>query len=101
MSNHNPHASAAGAYGTASASTDQRALEGTVLLKSAQKIEDLAQRIQAGEKVSLEEITDTLNNNQKLWQVFVDTMKDPSHLLPLDIKSNVMSLALFVFKRTH
>lgn len=102
MPNNNPYTQATGAYGaTSTANVDQRVLEGTILLRAAQKLEDLAKHLEAQEKVSLEEISDVLDYNQKLWQVFVDNMKDPNCLLPLDIRNNVASLALFVFKRTH
>ncbi|MCE9508527.1 MAG: flagellar biosynthesis regulator FlaF [Alphaproteobacteria bacterium] len=101
MSSNNPHTKAATAYGTTASATSTRALEGQVLLKAALKLEDLAKRLRAGETVSRGEIGETLDYNQKLWQLFVDTMKDPKHLLPPEIKSNVMSLALFIFKRSH
>ena len=101
MSSNNPYTKAASAYGATASATSTRALEGHVLLKAALKLEDLAKRLQAGEPVSRADISETLDYNQKLWQLFVDTMKDPEHLLPLEIKSNVMSLALFVFKRSH
>ena len=101
MSSNNPYTKAAGAYGTTAASTDQRALEGQILLQAAQKLETLAKRLQDGEKPSLEEVDETLRYNRKLWQVFVDDMQNPEHLLPQDIKNNVASLAMFVFKRTQ
>lgn len=105
MHNHNPHTKAAGAYGSTSsataAATDQRMLEGTILLQAAQKLEIMGKRLESGEKVPLEDLADTVDYNQKLWQLFVDTMKDETHTMPLDVKSNIVSLALFVFKRTH
>jgi len=97
----NPYAQAAGAYSSAVAETDQRALEGQVLMKAAQMLEDLSKRLQSGEKVPLEEIGNILDHNSKLWQLFVDGVKDESSSLPNDIKSNILSLALFVFKRTN
>ena len=102
MPDKNPYTKAADAYGTtAAASPDQRVLEGTILLKAAQKLEDLAKRMSGGEKPSLEEIDETLTYNQKLWQLFVEDMINPEHLLPQEIKNNVASLAVFVFKRTQ
>ena len=101
MPNQNPYSRAAGAYGTMATATDQRTLEGTILLQAAQKLEDLANRLQAGEKFSLEEISNTLKHNQKLWQLFVSDMNNPDHPLPQEIKNNVASLAFFVFKRTQ
>jgi flagellar protein FlaF len=97
----NPYARAASAYGTTSATTDQRALEGTILLAAAQQLEDLARRLQNGDKSSLEEIDNTLTHNRKLWQVFLDNTMNKDNLMPQEIKNNVASLAVFVFKRTQ
>ncbi|MBI3442046.1 MAG: flagellar FlaF family protein [Proteobacteria bacterium] len=101
MHHNSPYSRAAGAYGSTAAATDQRLLEGQVLLISAQKLENLSLRLRAGENVSLEEIDDTLAHNRKLWQLFLDTTMDPTHLLPQDIRNNVASLAVYVFKRTQ
>ncbi len=101
MPHNNPYTKAAGAYGVTASATDPRALEGTILLKSAQKLEELAKRLQANEKIPQEEIGGTLDYNQKLWQLFVEDMMNPDHPLPQEIKNNIASLALFVFKRTQ
>src|SRR4051812_25150202 len=101
MSSQNPYSKAANTYGNIASETDQRTMEGTVLLQAAQKLEDLAGRLQSGEKVPLEELGGTLGHNQKLWQLFVGDMSNPDHLLPQEIKNNIASLALFVFKRTQ
>ncbi len=101
MSSNNPYSNASDAYGTTAAATDQRSLEGQILLKAAQKLEDMAKRLEAGEKPSLEESGETLTYNQKLWQFFVGEMMNSDHSLPLDIKNNIASLAVFVFKRTQ
>lgn len=97
----NPYSKAAGAYGAPALSTDQRALEGSVLLKSASNLEALARRIEAGEKPSLEEIDDTLTNNRKIWQIFLDNAMNEDNGMPLELRNNVASLAVFVFKRTQ
>jgi flagellar protein FlaF len=96
----NAHTKAAGAYGS-SAAVDQRTLEGTILLQAAQRLESLAARLGNGEKVSLEEIGEILNYNQKLWQLFVSDMNNPEHPVPQEIRNNIASLALFIFKRTN
>ena len=101
MSNNNPYSKAASTYGDAALETDQRTMEGTILQRSAQKIEDLAKRLQNGEKVSFEEVGATLDHNQKLWQLFVSDISSPDHHLPLDLRNNVASLAVFIFKRTQ
>ena len=103
MSNQNPYSMATNAYASSATATtsDGRSLESSVLLKSAQKMETLAKRLDNGEKVSLEEIGDTLDNNQKIWQIFLSDMMNPEHPLPLEIKNNIANLALYVFKRTQ
>ncbi len=98
--NNNPYTKAADAYGATAAETDQRSMEGRILLKAAQQLEDLQKRLRAGETVSREEIGDVMNYNQKLWLLFVDDMKNPDHPVPQEIKNNIVSLALFIFKRT-
>lgn len=100
MSNKNPYSQAADAYGATAAETDQRALEGRALLKAAAKLETLSQRIAAKENVTLEDIGDTLDFNRKLWTVFVTEALNPDHPLPQEIKNNIASLGVFVFKRT-
>jgi flagellar protein FlaF len=76
-------------------------LEGQVLLKSAQKLEDIASRLRRGESVSPSEIGETLDYNQKLWTIFATDVSEPSHPMPQEIKNNIASLGLYVFKRTH
>lgn len=101
MPNNNPYAAAAGAYGTTATTTDSRQLEVNVLLKSAKKLEDLSTLLEKGEKVPLEDIGATLEHNRKLWQLFLDEMMNDAHPLPIEIKNNVASLAVFIFKRTQ
>lgn len=101
LNNNNPYSKAAGAYGSTAAAVDPRMLEGQILLKAAAGLEDLARRIEKGENPSREDIGTTLTYNQKLWQLFVEDMRNPDHPLPQEIKNNIASLALFVFKRTQ
>lgn len=96
----NPYLTASDAYGATAAATDQRALEGKILMKAALKLEDLADRLKQGEKIPLTEIGETLEYNQKLWTVFVAETMNAEHPLPLEVKNNIASLGLFVFKRT-
>lgn len=96
------HSKAAGAYGATSTahSTDQRSLEGQILLKAAQKLEALANRLSKEEKVSREEIGEIMEYNQKLWMLFANDAGANESPLPQDVKNNIVSLALFTFKRT-
>jgi flagellar biosynthesis activator protein FlaF len=100
MSNKNPYTQAADAYGTTAGVTDQRSLEGKVLLKSARQLEELSKRLTSDEKVPLEDIGHAIEYNRKLWMVFVNETMNDSHPLPQDIKNNIASLGVFVFKRS-
>ncbi len=100
MPNNNPYLNASNAYGTTAATTDQRSLEGKILLKSAMQLEQLATRLRNGETASLEEIGDVLEYNQKLWTLFVSETMNEEHPLEQNIKNNIASLGIFVFNRT-
>lgn len=96
----NPYGAAADAYGNTASSVNPRALEGQILLKAAFKLEDLAKRLKAGEKVGYVEVGDILEYNKKLWQLFISDTMNPDHPLPVEIKSNIATLGVFVLKRT-
>ena len=100
MSNKNPYTQAADAYGNTAGITDQRSLEGKVLLKSARQLEELSKRLAAGEIVSREDIGHVVEYNRKLWMVFVNETMNDAHPLPQEIKNNIASLGVFVFKRS-
>ena len=96
----NPYGSAADAYGNTAATTDPRALEGQILLKAAAKLENLAQRLAGTEKVPLEDISEAVDFNRKLWTIFASDATNPDHPLPQEIKNNIATLAVFMFKRS-
>lgn len=100
--NKNPYAKASAAYGatTTAAVADGRDLEAQTLLKAATKLEILQKRLEKGDNVSTAESGEILEYNQKLWQFFVNAMKNEDHPLPREIKNNIATLGLFVFKRT-
>ncbi len=100
--NQNPYSQAAGVYSKNATHNagDQRSMEGQILLKAAAKLQSLSDRLKKGEKVSLEEIDDTLTYNRKLWTVFASEAGNDAHPLPNDIKNNISNLAVFIFKRT-
>ncbi len=96
----NPYHNASDAYASTAAATDQRSLEGKILMKAALRLEQLADSLSKGEQLPLEEISDVMEYNQKLWTVFVAETMNDGHPLPQDIKNNIASLGMFVFKRT-
>lgn len=80
-------------------SDDQRTLEARALLKSARRMQDLQDRWDAG--VDHTEIDDVLTSNRKLWTLFYDTaLENPEGNRPNDLRSNIINLSNFIFKRT-
>ena len=95
------HSEATGAYTSASnAEKSGRDLEADVLNKSALRMDLIAKRLEKGEKVKVQEMGDIFDANQKIWQIFLDSMVDDDCPLPQEIKDNIGSLAVFTFKHT-
>ena len=95
----NPYAQAASAYGdNAQKNTpDQRELEARILLKSAKMLADLQQDI---DNATTEIIESTLKYNRQIWMMFYDTaLENPDNNRPNDLRSNIINLANFIFKR--
>lgn len=98
----NPYGNASAAYSNNKAAglSDPRTLEAQVLLKSASRLDVLRTRMKQEGKLPLSEIMPDLEYNKKLWIVFADGAADSNHELPQEIKNNIGSLAIFMFKRT-
>jgi flagellar protein FlaF len=97
--NNNPYANAAGAYGSSAQkhTPDPRELEGRVLLKSANMIRDLQNN---WDQATPQSIETTLKYNRQIWMMFYDTaMENPEGNRPHDLRSNIVNLANFIFKR--
>ncbi len=95
----NPYSAAAGAYGDHAQkhTPDQRELEARVLLKSANFLHDLQKD---WDNVSSEVLHETLKYNRQIWLMFYDTaMDNPEGNRPSDLRSNIINLANFIFKR--
>ena len=93
------HAAAAGAYGNnmQKNTPDQRELEAHVLLKSAKFLQDLQND---WDNVTPEILEETLKYNRQIWMMFYDTaLENPEGDRPNDLRSNIINLANFVFKR--
>lgn len=94
----NPHAAAAGAYGTSAQkyTSDQRELEGQVLLKSAKFLQDLQKD---WDNVTNDILEQTLKYNRQIWMLFYDAaLENPEGNRPNDLRSNIINLANFIFK---
>ena len=95
----NPYAQAAGAYGDHAQkhTPDQRELEARVLLKSAKMLSDLQNDWDA---LTQELLDTTLQYNRQIWMMFYDTaLENPENNRPNDLRSNIVNLANFIFKR--
>ncbi len=96
----NPYAKAAGLYdkNAQSHTPDQRELEGRILLKAARMIQDLQRN---WDEVNSELLETTLKYNRQIWMMFYDTaLENPDKAdRPNDLRSNIINLANFIFKR--
>ncbi len=99
---HNPYTESADIYSknAKSAVVDPRSLEGQVLMRAAQKLELIKNRLLDGEKILLSDIDDAISYNRKLWTIFAADAANEEHPLPQEIKNNIASLAVFVFKHS-
>ncbi len=95
----NPYANAAKTYDTHAQAhtTNQRELEGRVLLKSNRNIQELIDNWDNRPKELLE---DVLAYNRQIWLLFYDTaIENKEGDRPNDLRSNIINLANFIFKR--
>ncbi len=95
----NPYAQAAGAYDTNAQANagNQRELEARILLKSNRMMQQLIDGWDDRPKDLLEE---TLKYNRQVWMLFYDTaLENKDGDRPNDLRSNIVNLANFIFKR--
>lgn len=93
------HAAAANLYGNnvQKNTPDQRELEAHVLIKSAKFLSTLQDDWDNTTPDILEE---TLKYNRQIWMMFYDTaLENAEGNRPNDLRSNIINLANFVFKR--
>ncbi|TYC48615.1 flagellar biosynthesis regulator FlaF [Rhodobacterales bacterium] len=89
---------AAQAYQKASQVTvSPRELEANLLMKAAARLQLIKDE---WEESSLAEKDDALTYNRKLWTVLVTSATGAESELPQEIKNNMASLGLFIFKQT-
>jgi flagellar protein FlaF len=73
-----------------------RELEADLLLKAASRLQHIYDKWDSGAKG----LDDALLYNRKLWSVFLTSVTDPEHPLPVAIRQNVANLGLFVINTT-
>ena len=81
---------------TATVTTDPRQLEASLLLKAASQLQNIHDNW-ADDPSMLQAV---LHYNRRLWTVFVGSVVQDDSPLPLEIRNNVASLGVFIFKHT-
>jgi flagellar protein FlaF len=89
------HESAAAYARTAKTTLSGRDLEAQLLLRSAAKLT----AIQEGWPATAGDLDPALIFNRKLWTVFATSATRPEYALPLQLKTNIANLAVFIFNR--
>lgn len=93
-----PYNRATSAYGKgATHAVDQREQEANALLKAARQLEDVRREWSPSLQPQLDE---AVLYNRKLWTIFAAEAANDDHDLPINLKNNIGSLSLFVFKRS-
>lgn len=74
-----------------------RELEAQLLMRAASKL----QAVRDGEITGNTDIISAVRYNRRLWLVFADALGKAENPLPVEIKRNVSSLAMFVLNRSR
>lgn len=75
-----------------------RDLEASLLIKSAARLSAVQMQWDSPERDAM--LDESLRYNQRLWTVFQSEMLEEANPLPKDVKNNILSLSLYVDKRT-
>ncbi len=98
------NANAADTYDNSAKNTtdDQRTLEARALLKSNRQLQSLQNMIaEDPDSVAPEQLNNILTENRKLWMLFYDAaIENDGGNRPNDLRSNIINLSNFIFKRT-
>jgi flagellar protein FlaF len=88
------------AYASASRATQAvvspRELEASLLIKAASRLQAIADDWSLAER----DLDEALNYNRKLWTLLVSAVIAEDNPLPVGIKTNILSLANFIFNQT-
>lgn len=74
-----------------------RELEAQLLMRAASRL----QAVKDGEIIDNQNVISAVRYNRRLWLVFADGLSKAENPLPVEIKKNVSSLALFVLNRSR
>ncbi len=75
-----------------------RELEASVLTKAATRLQAVQAQWDSAERGEL--LEEVLRYNQRIWTILQVEVSDSSNPLPKEIKENLLSLSLFIDKRT-
>lgn len=86
----------AAAAKTAQSIVSPRELEASLLIKAATRLQAVADNWNAGGR----ELDEALTYNRRLWTLLVSAVIAEDNPLPVGIKTNILSLANFIFNHT-
>jgi|APTNR8051073442_1049403.scaffolds.fasta_scaffold01865_11 flagellar protein FlaF len=93
-----PYTTAATAYRRGGETTlDHRNLEASVLLTAANRLETLRRDWRPS---LADDLDAALLHNRKIWTIFACEAADGADRLPADLRNNIASLSMFVFRRS-
>lgn len=81
---------------TAKVTNPPRHLEASLLLKAATQL----QQVHDSWTGDTDALASVLHYNRRLWTVFVGAMAEQDNPLPKEVKNNVASLGVFIFKHS-
>ena len=81
---------------TAKVTKAPRQLEASLLLKAASQLQDIHDNW-SDDRQALDSV---LHYNRRLWTVFVGAVAEENSPLPIEIRNNVASLGVFIFKHS-
>ncbi|PTM42335.1 flagellar biosynthesis regulator FlaF [Bosea sp. 124] len=73
-----------------------RELEASLLIKAAVRLQAISDDWSLADR----DLDDALNYNRKLWTLLVSAVVAEDNPLPIGIKTNILSLANFIFNQT-
>jgi flagellar biosynthesis activator protein FlaF len=89
---------AAQAYARVATTTaSPRDIEAQALLKAANKLQDIVNNVDA----TMEQTTDALMFNRKLWTIFLsDALRDENNPQSIEVRQNIANIGIFVLTQT-
>jgi flagellar protein FlaF len=73
-----------------------REFEAALLLEAALRLQDVQSRWDSAKQ----EVDEALRYNRNLWSLFLTSICDSAHPLPIEIRQNIANLGLFVTHQT-